>query len=240
MSTNLVLGIVFLVGPAFLNSVVTGTISSQSGEVLGAVGNSATEFLSFEANPITLSRFEEKLEEVSEVILFETKYQEDEEMEWGREEVLEEGVDGKRNRTYRVTFWDGKEIDRGLVGEETIPSEPKVISRGTKVVWREVPGEGYRYWAKLCVWSTSYDGNCAGCRGLTYSGTPVRRGVCAVDPAVIPLGTNFYVPGYGICRAEDIGGGIKGKEIDLGFEDVSKGFWSARYTNVYLLTNAPD
>jgi len=54
------------------------------------------------------------------------------------------------------------------------------------------------------------------------------------------LGTNFYVEGYGLCRSEDIGGAIKGNKVDLGFEDVRNGFWSARYTDVYLLTNSPN
>jgi 3D (Asp-Asp-Asp) domain-containing protein len=57
----------------------------------------------------------------------------------------------------------------------------------------------------------------------------------AVDPAVIPLGTNVYIPGYGIGRAEDIGGAIKGRRIDLGFEDIDDGWWSARWVDVYLL-----
>ncbi|MBU1110852.1 3D domain-containing protein, partial [Patescibacteria group bacterium] len=59
--------------------------------------------------------------------------------------------------------------------------------------------------------------------------------VCAVDRSEIPLGTLMYVNGYGLCRAEDIGGSIKGDRIDLGFEDVENGFWSARWTMIYLL-----
>lgn len=36
-------------------------------------------------------------------------------------------------------------------------------------------------------------------------------------------------------EAEDIGGGIKGQMIDLGFDDVSKGWWHAQWTDIYLL-----
>lgn len=238
MDTRLILGAVIFVGSVLINPLVGKAASLE--EPLRMVGGASSEFLSSGASPVTQSCFSEEFEDISEGVPFETEYRDDEELEWGQEEVLEEGRDGERVRTYRVIFWDGKEVGRELVEENITPAEPRIIARGTKIVWREVPGEGYRYWAKFRVWATSYDSNCVGCRGLTCSGTPVRQGVCAVDPAVIPLGTNFYVPGYGICRAEDIGGGIKGKEVDLGFEDVSKGFWSARYTDVYLLTNAPE
>ena len=36
----------------------------------------------------------------------------------------------------------------------------------------------------------------------TASGTLVRRGVIAVDPNVIPLGTHVFIPGYGDAVAE--------------------------------------
>ena len=98
---------------------------------------------------------------------------------------------------------------------------------------------GIWYWHKLRVWATKYDANCEGCLGRTYSGTEVKKGVCATDPNVIPLGTNFYVDRYGLCRAEDIGGAIKGNDVDLGFVDASKAAWGAEYTDVYLISNSP-
>jgi 3D (Asp-Asp-Asp) domain-containing protein len=51
--------------------------------------------------------------------------------------------------------------------------------------------------------------------GRTASGLPVGKGVVAVDPKVIPLGTEMYVPGYGKCIAADVGTAIKGRIIDL-------------------------
>jgi 3D (Asp-Asp-Asp) domain-containing protein/septal ring factor EnvC (AmiA/AmiB activator) len=53
--------------------------------------------------------------------------------------------------------------------------------------------------------------------GYTASGLPVRKGVVAVDPTVIPLGTRLYVPGYGPAIAADVGTAIKGLIIDLWF-----------------------
>ena len=52
--------------------------------------------------------------------------------------------------------------------------------------------------------------------GHTASGLPVGVGVIAVDPAVIPLGTRVFVPGYGPGVAADVGSAIRGNIIDPG------------------------
>lgn len=49
----------------------------------------------------------------------------------------------------------------------------------------------------------------------TATGTWPGRGTVAVDPAVIPLGSELYVEGYGLAVAADTGGDIKGHRIDL-------------------------
>jgi len=53
--------------------------------------------------------------------------------------------------------------------------------------------------------------------GRTALGVPVRKGVVAVDPKLIPLGTRMHVPGYGPGLAADVGTAIKGRIIDLWF-----------------------
>ena len=53
--------------------------------------------------------------------------------------------------------------------------------------------------------------------GKTALGVPVRKGVVAVDPTLIPLGTRLHVPGYGPALAADVGTAIKGRIIDLWF-----------------------
>ena len=52
-------------------------------------------------------------------------------------------------------------------------------------------------------------------QGITASGKEVKRGFVAVDPSVIPLGTEFHTEEYGILKAEDTGGRIKGNRIDI-------------------------
>ena len=56
--------------------------------------------------------------------------------------------------------------------------------------------------------------------GHTATGLPVGHGIAAVDPSVIPLGTRFDVPGYGLAVAADVGSGIRGNMIDLWFPTV--------------------
>ena len=58
--------------------------------------------------------------------------------------------------------------------------------------------------------------------GSTALGVPVRKGVVAVDPKLIPLGTKLHVPGYGPGLAADVGYAIKGKVIDLWFPSMAR------------------
>jgi 3D (Asp-Asp-Asp) domain-containing protein len=62
----------------------------------------------------------------------------------------------------------------------------------------------------LSVASTAYS-----LPGHTASGLPVGQGICATDPRVIPLGTRFLIPGYGVCVAADTGLAVIGSMIDI-------------------------
>ena len=70
----------------------------------------------------------------------------------------------------------------------------------------------------LYVSATAYSAHDPGNGNRTATGTMVRRGVIAVDPSVIPLGTHVFIPGYGEAVAEDIGGSIHGNRIDVAFD----------------------
>jgi 3D (Asp-Asp-Asp) domain-containing protein len=70
----------------------------------------------------------------------------------------------------------------------------------------------------IYVSATGYSAYDPGNGSRTASGTLVRRGVIAVDPAVIPLGTKVFIPGYGQAVAEDVGSDIKGHRIDVAFD----------------------
>jgi len=74
--------------------------------------------------------------------------------------------------------------------------------------------------------------------GITYSGTRVKEGrTIAVDPEVIPLGSQVYIEGLGIRTAEDIGSAIKGNRIDVYMDDVEEAleFGVKKNVKVYVL-----
>ena len=72
--------------------------------------------------------------------------------------------------------------------------------------------------------------------GITATGLRARKGICAVDPRVIPLGTKLFIPGYGEALAADTGGWVKGNRIDLVFEDLSECYrYGRRKVKVYLV-----
>ena len=70
----------------------------------------------------------------------------------------------------------------------------------------------------------------------TYMGGKVRKGVAAVDPNVIPMGTRLWVEGYGEAIAEDQGSAIKGNRIDLAFNTRSEDLdYGIQKVKVYVL-----
>lgn len=73
----------------------------------------------------------------------------------------------------------------------------------------------------LTMVATAYD-PCYKCNypyygAPSYLGLPLAKGIIAVDPNVIPMGSRLYVEGYGEGIAADQGGAIKGSRIDLCF-----------------------
>lgn len=200
---------------------------------------------------ITESRFTSRMVSKITTLPFETVVKEDPEREYGEETVLQEGVTGKNTKLIKITYakpepnskgFEKEEFEREVVSDETIKPVEKIVSKGTKIVWRTLDtSEGQiRYWRKMRVYATHYDKYCRGCNDWTAIGMRAGKGVIAVDPRVIKLRSTVYVPGYGKAVAGDTGGAIKGNIIDLGFEDARIAGWSARYVDIYLLDKAPN
>src|SRR5699024_6202584 len=70
----------------------------------------------------------------------------------------------------------------------------------------------------MTVTATAYTAKCDGCTGVTATGIDLNadpnKKVIAVDPNVIPLGTEVDVEGYGNAIASDVGGAINGNKND--------------------------
>jgi 3D (Asp-Asp-Asp) domain-containing protein len=172
----------------------------------------------------------------------------DSELEIDQTRLVQEGQLGINKRRYRVVYEDNQEVDRFLedAWAELAPVT-RTVAYGTKIVIRtlETPDGPIEYWRKIRVYTTSYKPASAGRPashpryGYTALGVKVRKGIVAVDPTVIPLRSRLYVPGYGVALAADTGGGVKGKFVDLGFEDTNYQSWHW-WTDVYLLTPVPS
>ncbi|MCB0214099.1 MAG: hypothetical protein KDJ52_32475, partial [Anaerolineae bacterium] len=124
----------------------------------------------------------------------------------------------------------------------------RVIAYGTQVVVRtlDTPDGQIEYWRKIPMLATAYSAATSGKAfdhpnyGITRTGMEAGYGIVAVDPKVISLRSNVYVPGYGLAVAGDTGGSILGKHIDLGFDDDKPLPFVYEWRDVYLLAPAPN
>jgi 3D (Asp-Asp-Asp) domain-containing protein len=120
------------------------------------------------------------------------------------------------------------------------------VGYGTNIVIRTVSTDNgtIEYWRAVRMWATSYSASRAGVSpdarnfGITASGKPLTKGLVAIDRRYIPFGTQMYVPGYGYALAADTGSGVKGRWIDLGYDDDNYVSWH-QYVTVYFLTPVP-
>lgn len=88
--------------------------------------------------------------------------------------------------------------------------------------WKKSVESFPKFKQSIYVEATAYSADDPTAGSHTASGTAVRRGIIAVDPSVIPLGTRVYIPGYGEAVAEDTGGDIKGNRIDIAFDSYEE------------------
>lgn len=124
--------------------------------------------------------------------------------------------------------------DETIVDGKVVSKEQEKSSESVETV---KSGE-LNYSKVLTMNATSYtdDPDENGGYSTTRMGTPLRYGVVAVDPSVIPLGTKLYVEGYGYAVAEDTGGAIKGNRIDVCYTDKAKAHaFGRRNVKVYIL-----
>jgi uncharacterized protein YabE (DUF348 family) len=195
---------------------------------------------------VQVIRVQEQVVLEEEPIPFETFWQPDAELELDSQRLDQSGAAGVKRRLVRIVYENGEETER-VTEDEWVETPPttEVISYGTRIVIREIrTSEGTKtYWRKFRALATAYSASTAGTPpdapwyGRTYMGLPARTGIIAVDRNVIPLGTWLFVPGYGIGLAGDLG--VKGRHVDLCFDEdeLPRGYY--RWVDVYLLTPVP-
>ena len=197
---------------------------------------------------VLVTRVREDFITESEYISYDTVWQADPTMEIDQRQTSQAGNEGVKKRTIRILYENGRETKRS-VDREWIESPPvtQIINYGTKIVHRSLTlpdGSTVTYWRKLRILATSYTAATSGKArthpefGITASGMRAGTGIVAVDPKVINMLTKMYVPGYGLAVAGDTGGRIKGKRVDLGYDEWNLVLWF-QWVDVYLLDPAP-
>ena len=176
---------------------------------------------------IVIKRVKIKEETKEEKIEFKTVTKDDSSLDEGTTKVVTEGVEGKAKVTYKVTYVDGVESSRSEISRETLTAAvDKVVANGTRINF-----DGQSYSRKLVVKAYAYHTG----GGRTAYGTEARVGEIAVDPSVIPLGSEVYIEGVGARRAEDTGGDIIGNTIDIYMgSDAECKSWGVRYVTIYI------
>jgi len=163
----------------------------------------------------------------------------------GERRVITAGEPGRVLRVYRVLVTNGIEGTPTLSAERVVERPgTTIVAVGTGVKHRSA-GSAYRPvkvpkpptgGRKMRVEATGYSPREPGLDFHTATGARAKRGVIAVDPRVIPLGTRVYIPGYGYAVARDTGGAIKGRRIDLCFDTVAECYrWGRRNVTIIIL-----
>lgn len=197
---------------------------------------------------IAITRVHETIEVKEKIAPFETVFQPDPNLPIDTQQQMTPGAEGITRERYRVRFENGQEVARTL--EDTwVAQEPaqRIIAFGQLIQPQTITtpeGEQITYWRKVRMLASSYSAGTAGVSpdkawyGRTYTGDPMRKGVVAVDPKIIPLRSRVFVTGYGYGDALDIGTAIRSRRIDLGYDNDNLQLWN-RWVDVYLLWPPP-
>lgn len=200
---------------------------------------------------VKVVRVRRELVSQNEIIPYGVERKANNSIDKGVEEVVSKGKNGVCEKTYMVVYEDNKEV-RKLLLSNAIVSEPvkEVVEYGTIATYTASRGNTIRYKKVLEMSATAYTASFKDTKkhpgdpgfGITYTGVRVKKGIVAVDPKVIPLGSRLYIegvgntPDYGYAVAADIGSAIKGNKIDLYMDSqdvVDK--WGRKKVKVYIL-----
>lgn len=172
-------------------------------------------------------------------IPFKNEFQPASDLELDSQSVIQAGEVGMSAQRVRVRYEDGEEAARSSDSQWVAREpQPRIIGYGTNIVMHTttVDGVTIQYWRSVTMYATSYHPSEVG--DTTASGMKLKKGVVAVDTSIIPFYTQLYIPGYGQAVAADIGGGVHGRMIDLGYSDNDYVPWHSTVT-VYFLWPPP-
>lgn len=205
---------------------------------------------------IKVSRVEIIEREVEIEIDFETEYVDSSNLKIGTQNVVREGEKGIKTVYYQSTYIDGSFSSTVKTGEKTV-KEPvnEIIHKGTSL---QVPyaklsddkldkvelvnGLPENYVKVVSGKATAYSAHAG---SLTASGRYAVVGTVAVNPNIIPYGSELYIVAqdgsrvYGYAIAADTGIGLMDGRVTVdvftgSYADSCK--WGAIYVDVYVLS----
>lgn len=185
---------------------------------------------------VQLTKVEAKDVIEKQTIDFDTIVEKNESFDKSVKKVKEEGINGKKETTYRVIYKNGEEVSREAISTKVI-SEPKnkIVIQGTGTVYASRGGSISSKKQFACK-STAYSGGTSTSSGRKPSRVEGGISTIAVDPTVIPIGSKVYVDGYGYAVAADTGSAIKGNKIDLYFTSFNESSnWGVRQVQVSIV-----
>ena len=216
--------------------------------------------MTYDGMVVRIARIGEATESYTTEIPFETHYCEDPTLPAGEEKILVAGKNGQMLCTANVSYVNGQESSRNVF-QQTVTVEPvsQLVAVGTgeqvgQVSDKPLIGDGFivmptgevlTYIRKDSFVATAYTHYDDGCDETTANGAQVKWGVVAVDPEVIPYGTRMFIVAndgsyvYGLSTAEDCGGAIQDKRLDLYMPTLEEAFkFGVRDCTVYFLGGA--
>jgi uncharacterized protein YabE (DUF348 family) len=197
---------------------------------------------------ITIERADTTYEVDETALPYSTQWVPLDTLEIDQRALVSAGSPGTISQLKRIDTLGSQTISPTVVSQWiSQPAADEVIGYGTDIVVRtlDTPGGQISYWRVVRMRVTAYTAADAGkprdhpSYGITASGRPAGFGVVAIDPKVVPFRSQVYVPGYGVAFAGDTGGGVKGRWIDLGYDEGQIVAWNG-YVDVYYLTPVPE
>lgn len=163
----------------------------------------------------------------------------DKELFTGNTIVRSHGKEGVEARSVLVQVADGRPVAVEPFAWAVVHQPvPEIVAVGTRTLvgpYRQFLGRESMVFEATAYYPgpRNYGG---GVGARTATGMLAQRGVVAVDPAVIPLGTLLYIDGYGYALAADTGGAIRGKRVDLCYNTYEEAIQFGRHpVKVYIL-----
>ena len=236
--------------------ITVGELLGREGYELGIYDevNYPLDTIIYMGMDITVTRVEYRSETRTQTIPYETRYEDTPTMKTGDSKVVCTGVDGTSDVVITDKYVDGVWESSNMEYISTTEPVEEVIARGTAIAdpvskrqgnftldENGIPTE-YEYvlYGKATAY-TARDGH------GTYSGRPLIIGSVAVDPEVIPFGSELYIVSrdgshvYGYAIASDTGDLTEAGVLvdcfmgrtDEYYRDACR--WGAQFCDVYVL-----